>query len=430
MLHNDEFSSDRIFVENQSPVVIKGAEQFMKKPITPDVLLTKLPDTLILDGEIVRSRSNNIFYRINNKPMSKFSIFQNEMGTSTLRNVNAKELFDFLTNQSDMCSSQDDIDNYFHYYTAGNKSSMTKAIHNFLDIESLLPKKVDGERSYNSYISGKSVTYWCHYDATFNLHLQIYGQKTVLLLHPSLVAQLELQSFLSPLFRRTQLDIGNHEILQSLTQLSSIGHIQQITLHPGDLLYIPPFWFHHITAKSDVSIATSIFIQPPAVKDLYQEMSLNASIFLQMNRFPNNKTPKLQYQAALLERLWERIVSNVYNISRDSARSWIRKLAISRWTRTIKHYPKSISLFATFCSPATKHDRSTLADIASRIILRNTLIADNYYDTWISKMSAIFHDLPVGGTDIELGHLLESTIYDVFRSPMSVGSFLWNCFHS
>jgi hypothetical protein len=91
-----------------------------------------------------------------------------------------------------------------------------------------------------------------------------------LLAPPSSFTYTGLYPSLHPYFRQTPLDVYNDEsdsLLSSLASSSSpssgrslVGQrvpvLYEVTLNPGDVLYLPPFWLHRVTAL-DVSISVN-----------------------------------------------------------------------------------------------------------------------------------------------------------------------------
>ena len=89
-----------------------------------------------------------------------------------------------------------------------------------------------------------------HYDSSHNFFLQLYGRKTFVLLPPSEAPKVQLFPWAHPGDAHTQLPLEDHPAMEALlssgwgdlhTLNASVAH-----LRPGDVLYIPPYWLHHV----------------------------------------------------------------------------------------------------------------------------------------------------------------------------------------
>jgi hypothetical protein len=110
------------------------------------------------------------------------------------------------------------------------------------------------------WMGGKNITASTHYDRSHNLFVQCVGAKQFILWEPLAWKDLALHPFYHPRDRQSQMVYREHG--ESIVEPGSapgrtvqpFGHV---TLQPGDLLYIPPFWFHRVTSKSfSVSLNT------------------------------------------------------------------------------------------------------------------------------------------------------------------------------
>ena len=52
------------------------------------------------------------------------------------------------------------------------------------------------------------------------------------------------------------------------------------------------------------------------------------------------------------------------------------------------------------------------------------------WQEWVDEAAAAYREVAAAGRDIELGNVVESTVFDVLGRASSVGSFLVHCFHS
>jgi len=113
----------------------------------------------------------------------------------------------------------------------------------------------------NLWIGNKDASTPWHYDLMDNAIIQIEGNKTILLGRP------ELTKFFKPQIRRP---INAHENkdfnfstadVQELNQkiLNQPRSFEKIDLKKGDIAIIPPYWWHQVECKSEVSITANYF---------------------------------------------------------------------------------------------------------------------------------------------------------------------------
>lgn len=124
----------------------------------------------------------------------------------------------------------------------------------------------------NIWIGQPDVVAMPHYDSSYNMFVQIYGRKRFLLAPPSAFTHTGMYPSLHPYFRQAAVDIYNDTLeplpsqqpaasLASLTG-QSVPIIYEVTLNPGDVLYLPPFWLHRVTSL-DVSISVNAWCPCP-----------------------------------------------------------------------------------------------------------------------------------------------------------------------
>jgi hypothetical protein len=139
-----------------------------------------------------------------------------------------------------------------------------------LDFESNFPELI-ADIVYPDYLQGKrQVAFWfgfaskdqgtvchLHYDNAHNLFSQIVGRKKFLLYPPS-----NYLSFYPPLgeasaypsFSKVNPSEPDHERFPKFPWQSKI----EVILEPGDMLYLPPYWWHYVTAM-EKSISLSFW---------------------------------------------------------------------------------------------------------------------------------------------------------------------------
>ena len=185
--------------------------------------------------------------------------------------------------QGGQADDKDATSNSKYFYYSGNimqdefeefrkKLQHEKIFQNISSLENLIG---------NIWISSKDVKATLHYDAVYNLFIQVKGRKKIILQPPKDI----LQSFLygrnhpfacqsrwkdsrnqNPFHSRIPYSIKNLRPFSELTQKcepllvshflsetrnsSSGPDIVEIILEPGDAIFIPPFWLHEVIRKT------------------------------------------------------------------------------------------------------------------------------------------------------------------------------------
>lgn len=101
--------------------------------------------------------------------------------------------------------------------------------------------------SINIWMGQPHVIAHCHYDAYHNFFAQLYGRKRFTLFRPTEWPGLYPYPFLHPSHAQAQVNMSNDT---SISLFPAVRRLEgyQVLLEPGDLLYMPPLWFHHVEA--------------------------------------------------------------------------------------------------------------------------------------------------------------------------------------
>jgi len=108
----------------------------------------------------------------------------------------------------------------------------------------------------NVWIGQGGVIAHTHLDSYDNFFVQLHGKKRFLLFNPAQATNLHPYPFLHPSHAQAQVDIQ----LPDLSFWPEMKDIQCIeaNLEPGDVLYLPPLWFHFVQAI-DASISVNLW---------------------------------------------------------------------------------------------------------------------------------------------------------------------------
>lgn len=98
--------------------------------------------------------------------------------------------------------------------------------------------------SVNAWLGPPNVIAHCHYDGYHNFYVQLFGRKRFWLAPPSTWPLLRPAPFLHPCHAQCMVNLS--ESKGTAAPLSHTAQLLEVELEPGDLLYIPPLWFHHV----------------------------------------------------------------------------------------------------------------------------------------------------------------------------------------
>lgn len=146
--------------------------------------------------------------------------------------------------------------NQYIYYTASIDQFGEWALDDIMPYADLLTPN-PSHSSINVWIGQPGVTAHCHYDGYHNFYAQLYGTKRFVLFSPTSYTGLYPYPFLHPSHAQAQVNLSDPshvELYPSVKDLVSYVAV----LHPGDLLYVPPLWFHHVEAI-DVSMSVNVW---------------------------------------------------------------------------------------------------------------------------------------------------------------------------
>lgn len=103
-----------------------------------------------------------------------------------------------------------------------------------------------------------------HYDHSHNLITQVIGTKRFILSPPSQWNQFRDAPRISRFVSFSQKNFSRKPLLPSSLKVQGS---MEVVLHPGETLYLPPFWWHHVVAlDKGMTIGTNIFVHDPRIQ--------------------------------------------------------------------------------------------------------------------------------------------------------------------
>ena len=104
-----------------------------------------------------------------------------------------------------------------------------------------------------------------HYDATANIFTQIVGRKQITLFSPQSWKELHLFPSQHPSHRQSQNYFFETRAAKGKTApWTTYWGVADV--EPGDMLFLPPFWFHRVVSRGSPSISMATWSRPPELK--------------------------------------------------------------------------------------------------------------------------------------------------------------------
>ena len=155
------------------------------------------------------------------------------------------------------------------YYTSEIERLGDWALRDIVPYEDLLSPN-PAHSSINVWIGQPSVIAHCHYDGYNNFYAQLYGRKRFVLFSPRSYKGLYPYPFLHPSHAQAQVNLSGFDI-DSFPRVKDLVSYEA-NLAPGDVLYIPPLWYHHVEA---VDVSVSVNVWTDTVQSVVMEQVFN-----------------------------------------------------------------------------------------------------------------------------------------------------------
>ena len=140
-----------------------------------------------------------------------------------------------------------DREHLYFRITGENKNHyIFKELPFFWPKESLFIVKPNEQRGIHCRFGMKSVTAECHYDGSRNYVASLGGLRRFIINHPDQCENLYLYPLDHPSGRHSEIDWSKPEY-DKYPKFAKTKTTEVIT-KPGDVLYLPTFWFHYIVS--------------------------------------------------------------------------------------------------------------------------------------------------------------------------------------
>ena len=222
-----------------------------------------------------KSKSNVFRYYAVDKPLSNITDFKQKK-TYREKTYTGEQFFQLLTNSSKK--------RQYYYASGGVELLQFKRIYTDESLQKLTFGNFEPGQ-VNFWFGGENVTAYTHYDTSYNLHSIIRGRKKFILFPPSAYKALKLYPSLHEFYRQVQANVLNltrQEYRELLFQTS----ILEVVLNRGQVLYIPPYWFHcvvtleptvslNVWSQSDTFLAMEdVYAQPIPFEEVWGRVKL------------------------------------------------------------------------------------------------------------------------------------------------------------
>ena len=197
-------------------------------------------------------------YYDSSKPLAHLSTRTNNYATNV--SMSTKKFFKKL---------KQPLEGEFLYFTGDIDQLGEWAMEDIQPLSELLvlnPRR----SSVNVWMGQPHVIAHCHYDDYHNFYAQLHGTKKFTLFSPENWPGLYPYPFLHPSHTQAQVNLSNIRDIDSFPLAGEVKGLEVI-LRPGDLLYMPPLWFH-LVESMDTSISVNVWtdsVQTLLVEDMF-----------------------------------------------------------------------------------------------------------------------------------------------------------------
>eukprot|EP00118_Oscarella_pearsei_P018438 m.188926 g.188926 ORF g.188926 m.188926 type:complete len:289 (+) comp39398_c0_seq3:781-1647(+) len=263
--------------------------------------------------------------------------------------------------------------------------------------------------SVNVWMGQPGVIAHCHYDGYHNFYTQLFGRKRFTLFRPLQWRHLYPYPYLHPSHAQCQVNLSdpNMEQFPAVENAESV----EVILEPGDLLYLPPLWFHHVESV-DVSISVNVWtdsVQSLVMQRVYETVNPALAHFegkLKALLLLRTITKTLQEAAA------QNLITSHQNFVQSLYQGRYHRLILDKVLPSLPDVSWPWKSSEDLCTLYTQL-KSSVSEIESRKDV------DVYVKTVVEHLA----DLPDDTRELWLGNYIESSAA-LAVSPELVGQLL------
>ena len=340
-------------------------------------------------------------------------------------------------------------ENRYHYFTGDIDQLGGWAYEDVQPIRELLllnPKR----SSINAWIGQPHVIAHCHYDGYHNFYAQLIGRKKFTLFRPTNWPGLYPYPFLHPSHAQAQVNASDDG---DVGKMGLIGRVEavEVVLEPGDLLYMPPLWFHEVESLS-VSVSVNVWTDSQQTELVERIFSLPLPLGYE-HKASHSRHEHAQWDsphqrriaaALLIFRLLEKVCAyqSCTEPSKDrfydptgahGSGSGRQKETMNRyayfvhqlWDTRYRQLMTGGELPREF--PNGEHvlcEGGDSEDIQSAILAGKKIDDDVHYGTYLEQVSHLIRGLPADTWQLWVGNYIEYIAANVLSQVNQVGVFL------
>jgi hypothetical protein len=184
--------------------------------------------------------------------------------TTQKKNVTAAEYISLLAERELRLISSSTPNQGMHFYWTDGIGALRGLADDLLDLSFLSLGTSSQPCDTGIWVAGSHIVTHTHYDSYYNMFVMVTGRKRFQLAPPEAWPQMNLYPALHPRFRQSQSQFWPN-VLHNVTTY-------EVVLNPGEVLYLPPFWFHRVTSL-EPSVAVNCWCYSEAADLFYEVIS-------------------------------------------------------------------------------------------------------------------------------------------------------------
>ncbi len=333
----------------------------------------------------------------------------------------------------------------YHYFTGDIDQLGGWAYPDVQPIRELLllnPKR----SSINAWIGQPHVIAHCHYDGYHNFYAQLIGRKKFTLFRPTNWPGLYPYPFLHPSHAQAQVNASDEGDVGRMGLIQRVEAVE-VVLEPGDLLYMPPLWFHEVESLT-VSVSVNVWTDSRQTELVERLFSLPLPLGYEYKTQHGHEHAQWEspYQqriaaALLIFRLLEKVCEHQSCVEPSKNRFYNSTgLNSNRQRETLNRYIFFIhQLWSTRYKqlmlrgelpgefPNGEHilcEGGDSKDIQTALIASERIDGDVHYGTYFEQVAQLVRGLPADTWQLWVGNYIEYIAASVLSNVRHVGVFL------